>query len=73
MQYLSQNKSADFAEGLFWELCYQHENKRFKIYLDMYAELEFFSYSLQNYTSSKRTFSSIMMTMAKSLDLGDKY
>ena len=34
MQYLSQNKSADFAEGLFWELCYQHENKRFKIYLE---------------------------------------
>ena len=42
MQYLSQNKSADFAEGLFWELCYQHENKRFKIYLDLNFKENYF-------------------------------
>ena len=33
VQYLSQNKSADFAEGLFWELRYQQENKGYKTYL----------------------------------------
>ena len=23
------------AEGLFWELCYQHENKGYKTYLEV--------------------------------------
>ena len=34
VQYMSQKKSADFAESLFWELRYKQENKGLKTYLE---------------------------------------